>query len=75
MISVENFASQIERIRREAGVGYIDAVVAWCDGVGCELESAATLVRRDRVMREKLLSEAVTLHLVRGVDVGAKLPI
>jgi hypothetical protein len=65
MVADDVFASEIEKIKNEKEVSYIDAVLLWCEEHQCEVESVAHTIKADPVLKEKLLWEAANAHLLK----------
>jgi hypothetical protein len=61
----ETFAVAIERIRQETKLGYLDAIVLWAERNACELETAAAMVKKDSVLKGKLMMESQQLHMLK----------
>jgi hypothetical protein len=51
---------------------YIDAVVMWCEKNKFEVEYAASLIKKDPTIKEKIQAEAENLNILKR---GARLPI
>lgn len=71
LISANQFATDIESMRRNGNLEYIDAVVTWCEKNGVEVEYAASMIKKDPVLKSKLLVEAEDMNVVKK---SAKLP-
>jgi hypothetical protein len=71
LISANQFATDIESMRRNGNLEYIDAIVTWCEKNGVEVEYAASIVKKDPVLRSKLQVEAEDMNIVKK---SAKLP-
>jgi hypothetical protein len=67
-----NFIEEIEVLCKTKNMDYIDAVIMWCDKNKLEVEYAASLIKRDIVIREKIQVEAENLNILKR---GARLPI
>lgn len=63
-MNTEEFAVAIEQLREKHTLGYLDAIILWADQNGCELETAALMVKKDSVLKSKLMLEMQALHLV-----------
>ena len=72
MFNSNNFAADIEKLCRTKNLEYIDAVILWCEKNKLEVEFAASLVKKDPVMKSKLQVEAENLNILKK---GARLPI
>lgn len=67
-----SFIEDIEKIRRTKNMDYIDAVVMWCEKNKLEVEYAASLIKKDSAIKEKIQVEAENLNILKR---GARLPI
>ena len=65
MSSEEIFAVAIERIREETGLGYLDSIVLWSERNQCEIETAAAMVKKDQVLKAKLMMESQGLNMLK----------
>jgi hypothetical protein len=73
MIQVNSsFIEEVEKLCRTKNIDYIDAVVMWCENNKLEVEYAASLIKKDPVIREKIQVEAENLNILKR---GARLPI
>lgn len=76
VVSVVNsnsvFSVEIENLVHSKNIDYIDAVVLWCQKNNREVEFAASLIKRDPVLRSKVQIEAENLNVLKK---GARLPI
>ena len=71
LISANQFATDIESMRRDGQLEYVDAIVSWCEKNGVEVEYAASIIKKDPVLRSKLQVEAEDKNIVKKT---AKLP-
>jgi hypothetical protein len=71
LISANQFATDIESMRRNGQLEYVDAVVSWCEKNGVEVEYAASIIKKDPVLRSKLQVEAEDKNIVKKTN---KLP-
>jgi hypothetical protein len=71
LISANQFATDIESMRRNGHLEYVDAVVSWCEKNGVEVEYAASIIKKDPVLKSKLQVEAEDMNIVKKT---AKLP-
>ena len=68
-----NFVEEIELLCREKNIEYIDAIVMWCEKNNLEVETVATIIKQNQVIKHKVQLEAENLKMVkRG---SARLPI
>lgn len=65
LISANQFATDIESMRRNGNLEYVDAIVTWCEKNGVEVEYAASIVKKDPVLRSKLQMEAEDMNIVK----------
>jgi hypothetical protein len=66
------FSADVRKLCGEKGMEYIDAVVHWCDLNNVEVEFAATLIKKDPMMKSMIQIEAENLNILKKT---AKLPI
>ena len=67
-----NFINEIELIRKNNKIEYIDAVILFCQKNELEIETAAYWIKKDNVLKSKIQEEAEKLNIIKG---GARLPI
>jgi len=63
-----NFVNDIEKICVEKRLDYIDAIVYWCEEKGLDVEYAASLIKKDSVMKSKIQSEAEFLNIIKKTE-------
>lgn len=68
-----DYVREIEDIVTSTGADYIDAVVTWCNKNGVDVEHVASLIKKDAVLKSKLLANAENLNLMKTKS--ARLPI
>lgn len=71
-VTFESFSQQIEFLCESRKMEYIEAVVHWCETNGVEVEYAANLIKKNQVLKLKILEEAENLNFVKKT---ARLPI
>jgi len=71
-LSSNSFVEDIEKMCRAKNIDYIDAVVHWCEVNKIEIESVASIIKKDPVFRSKIQEEAENLNILKR---GARLPI
>lgn len=64
---IYNFTQQIEKIRTEKQVPYIDAIVEYCEKTELEIEMAAKLLNSNIINEIKEYAE--NLHLLKPSEV------
>jgi len=71
-LSANNFATEIDKMCKDKGIEYIDAVVLWCEKNNIEVEYAANLIKKDPVFKSKIQVEAENLNILKR---SARLPV
>lgn len=66
------FSSDVRRLIEEKKMEYIDAVVYWCETNNCELEYAASLIKKDPFIMSRIQIEAEDLNYLKK---SARLPL
>ena len=66
------FMDEIETLVHRHKLSYVDAIVHFCEKNNVELEYAASLILKDKVMKSKLQFEAENLNILQK---SARLPI
>ena len=66
------FAQDIEAIVKDDNLGYIDAIVAYCEKIAIDVESVPKLISKP--LKEKLKWEATELNYLKRTS-RAKLPL
>ena len=67
-----NYIQEIENLVRDKNIEYIDAIVLWCEKNKIEVEYAASLIKKDPVIKSKIEIEAENLNILKKT---ARLPI
>lgn len=67
-----DLAKEIERLTKGGKAGIIDAICHWCEKNDVDVETVASLIKKDAVLRAKIQVEAENLNILKG---SAKLPI
>lgn len=75
MIDSTNFCMKIERFAKENNVDIMDAVLHYCENNEMEVETAATLLNRNKKIMELLEIEAKQNKLLKDNTMYATLPI
>jgi len=75
MINSNNFCIQIERFANEKKLDIMDAVLFYCEENEMEVETAATLLHRNKKIMELLEIEAKENRLLKDNTMYAKLPV
>ncbi|NBW58214.1 hypothetical protein EBR43_10645 [bacterium] len=70
--SVKDFQEEIDKLVRNRGMKYIEAVIYFCETTGLEIESAASLIKSSAKMKAVIQNEAENLNYLPK---SARLPI
>jgi len=70
--SSSDFVKEIEKIVSSKNIEFFDAVIHYCDINNVEVETAASLVKQNAVLKAKIQIEAENLNLMKRT---ARLPI
>ena len=65
MISNNAFIEEIEKIKVQTNASYMESVLLWCQKNNQEIETAAYWVKRDTIMKAKIMSEAESLNTLK----------
>lgn len=66
------FINEIESLSIKLKIEYIDAVVLWCENNKVEVETVATWIKRDPVLKAKIQFEAENLNFLKR---SSRLPL
>lgn len=72
ILTNNNFIEDIELLCRTKNMEYVDAVVHWCEVNKLEVEYAASIIKKDPVIKAKIQVEAENRNILKR---GARLPI
>lgn len=67
-----HFLSELERLRKVDNIGYLDAIIYYCEIYDVEIESIAKLVKNDPALLAKLQEEAESLNFLEKIS---RLPV
>ena len=67
------FIMEIEEIVKEKNIEYIEAVILYCEKNNLEVETVATIIKQNLVIKTKIQHEAENLNMVKRS--GSRLPI
>ena len=71
--SAAEFIMEIESIVKDKNIEYIEAIILYCERHNLEVETVATVIKQNQVIKSKVQIEAENLKMVkRG---SARLPI
>jgi uncharacterized protein YeaC (DUF1315 family) len=71
--SSAEFIMEIESIVKDKNIEYIEAIILYCEKHNLEVETVATVIKQNQVIKSKVQIEAENLKMVkRG---SARLPI
>lgn len=72
MIKDDLFLKDIEILKKEKEINYIDAIVEWCKDNNIEIDIIAEYIKKDNMLRSKIQFEAENLNYLKK---GNRLPI
>lgn len=72
MIKDDIFLKDIEILKKEKEINYIDAIVEWCKDNNIEIDIIAEYIKKDNMLRSKIQFEAENLNYLKK---GNRLPI
>lgn len=67
-----DFAKEIDKLTRNGTVDIIDAICHFCTQNNIDIETAASVIKKDAVMKSKIQIEAENLNILKP---SARLPI
>ena len=71
---IEHFVAEIETIKNDKNLTYMESVVLFCERNGYEIEAIALLIRKDPVLKAKIKDEAEIANLLKSKK-SNRLPI
>jgi hypothetical protein len=71
-LKLSNFSAEVRKLIEDKQMEYIDAVVHWCETNNCEIEYAASFIKRDPFIMSRIQIEAEDLHFLKK---SARLPL
>lgn len=66
--TLAEFTEDIQKLVKQGNLTHLDAIVAWCEQRGVDVEQVIPLVKKSQVIKAKLESEASTLNLIAKSD-------
>lgn len=63
--TASDFNKEIESIVREKNIEYFEAVIHYCEVNNIEVETAASLVKQNQVLKAKIQIEAESVNMVK----------
>lgn len=70
--SSSDFVKEIEKIVSSKNVDFFEAVIHYCEVNNIEVETAASLIKQNQVLKAKIQYEAENLNMMKK---SARLPI
>lgn len=70
--AVSQFLFEIEKIRNNGEVNYMDAVIHYCEKMNLEIESIGEFIRKNALLKAKIQEEAEQLNFL---EKSAHLPL
>ena len=69
--SSAEFIMEIETIVRDKNIEYIEAIILYCEKNNLEVETVATIIKQNQVIKSKVQHEAENLNIIKR---GSRLP-
>jgi hypothetical protein len=66
--TLSEFTEDVQRLVKQGNLTHLDAIVAWCEQRGIDVEQVIPLVKKSQVIKAKLESEASMLNLIAKSD-------
>lgn len=66
--TLAEFTEDIQKLVKQGNLTHLDAIVAWCEQRGVDVEQVIPLVKKSQVIKAKLESEASMLNLIAKSD-------
>jgi hypothetical protein len=64
-VTVNNFQTTIESCVHKKGMGYLEAVMWYCEQHNIEIEAVASLIKKSEVIRTKLEAECEDQNMLQ----------
>lgn len=64
-VTVNNFQTTIENCVHKQGMGYLEAVMWYCEKNNVEIEAVASLIRKSEVIKAKLEAECEDQNMIQ----------
>ena len=62
--TLAEFTEDIQKLVKQSNITHLDAIVAWCEQRGVDIEQVIPLVKKSQVIKAKLESESSELNLI-----------
>lgn len=62
--TLAEFTEDIQKLVKQGNITHLDAIVAWCEQRGVDVEQVIPLVKKSQVIKAKLESESSELNLI-----------
>lgn len=72
IINADQFYLEIDRIVKECGFNYLDAIIYYCENNDMEIETAASMIKGNFRIKSQLQSDG---ELLNFLPKSAKLPV
>lgn len=74
MINTNEFIAEVETLHTKLDLTYMEAIVYWCESRNLDVEMVSHIVKKNRVLKSKIKSEAEDLNYIKRKK-GGKLPV
>lgn len=62
--TLAEFTEEVQKLVKQGNITHLDAIVAWCEQRGVDVEQVIPLVKKSQVIKAKLESESSELNLI-----------
>ena len=64
-VTVNNFQTAIESSVHKQGMGYLEAIMHYCEKHGIEIEAVASLIKKSEAIKAKLEAECEDQNMIQ----------
>ena len=64
-VTVNNFQTAIESCVHKKGMGYLEAIMLYCEQHNIEIEAVASLIKKSEAIRTKLEAECEDQNMIQ----------
>lgn len=74
MINTTEFINEVEILHETLSLTYMEAIIYWCEARGLDVEAVSHIVKKNRVLKSRLKTEAENLNFLKRKK-GSTLPV
>lgn len=74
MINTAEFINDVEILHETLSLTYMEAIIYWCEARGLDVEAVSQIVKKNRVLKSRLKTEAENLNFLKRKK-GSTLPV